>query len=97
MINSVFDVFRRLIAWVLRSVIRRTGGDVVNEDEQVLIQQYAEDITIGVSKESVSLAIKDGYEKLSRREKQGPYRIVEFSAHGTNPFTEFRVVMKGGA
>ncbi len=70
---------------------------MVNEDEQVLIQQYVEDITIGVSKESVDAAIKDGYDKLSRRSKQPPYRIIEFSAHGTNPFTEFRVVMKGGA
>ena len=69
----------------------------MREDEQELIQQYVEDITIGVSEESVALAIKDGYEKLSRRERQPPYRVVEISAHGTNPFTEFRVVMKGGA
>jgi hypothetical protein len=24
-----------------------------------------------------------------------PYRVVEIWAHGTNPFTEFRVIMKG--
>ena len=64
------------------------------DDEQQLVQQYAEGIAIGVSRESTDAAIKDGYEKLSRRGKQPPYRVIEIWAHGTNPFTEFRVVIR---
>ena len=98
MIGGVIDVIRRFIVWAL-SVFRRTGGDVMNDDydDQQLVQQYAEGIAIGVSPESVDAAIKDGYDKFSRRNMPPPYRILEIWAHGTNPFTEFRVVMKGGS
>ena len=97
MIDGVIDVIRRFIVWVL-SVFRRTGGDVMNGDydDQQLVQQYAEGIAIGVSRESIDAAIKDGYDKLSRRDMRPPYRVVEIWAHGTNPFTEFRVVLSGG-
>ncbi len=68
---------------------------MVNDDDEQLVQQYAEGIAIGVSRESVDAAIKDGYDKLSCRNRQPPYRVLEIWAYGTNPFTEFRVVLKG--
>ncbi len=69
---------------------------MVIDDDRQLVQDYAEDIEIGRSTESVAAAIEDGYDKLSRRNGQPPYRVLEIWAHGTNPFTEFRAVMKGG-
>lgn len=67
---------------------------VNDDDDQQLVQQYVEGIQIGVGK-TFDLAVEDGYERLSRRSKKPPYRVLEIWAHGTNPFTEFRVVLKG--
>lgn len=77
------------------ALFRQTGGDMASYGDDELVKEYAEGIAIGVSAESVAEAIKDGYEKLSRRGKQPPYQVLETWAHGTNPFTEFRVVMRG--
>ena len=96
MMRRVVNLLRRFVAWVL-SWFRptETGGDVASYDDEGLIGEYVADLGIGRSKESVHLAIRDGYDRLSERGVKPPYRVVEIWAHGTNPFTEFRVVMKG--
>jgi hypothetical protein len=71
------------------------GGAMASEDDQKLIGEYIADVAIGTDEDTVAEAIKQGYEKLERKGVKPPYRVVEIWAHGTNPFTEFRVIMKG--
>jgi hypothetical protein len=95
MIRPVIDLLRRFVAWVL-SWFRRTetGGDVASYNDEDLIAEYTRDLAVGRSETSVDDAIQDGYKRLNGRANP-PYRVVEIWAYGTNPFTEFRVIMKG--
>jgi len=92
----VIDLLRRFAAWVL-SWFRRTetGGDVASYNDEDLIAEYVAAVAVGPRGDSIEGAVKDGYAKLERRGVRPPYRVVETWAHGTNPFTEFRVIMKG--
>jgi len=94
--RPVIDLLRRFVAWVLSWFRRtKTGGDVASYDDEGLIGEYVADVAIGTSKDSIQDAVRNGYEKLERKGVKPPYRVVEIWAHGTNPFTEFRVIMKG--
>jgi hypothetical protein len=64
--------------------------------DEGLIQDYIRDVAIGTDPDSVENAIRDAYDKLSRRGGTPPFRVIETWAYGSNPFTEFRVVIKGG-
>ena len=54
---------------------------------------YIEGVQVGRG-ESLDDAVKDAYEKLSRRGAYPPFRVVEIGADGTNPFSGFRAVIK---
>jgi hypothetical protein len=96
MMRAVIDLLKRFVAWVL-SWFRRTetGGDMSSYNDDDLIREYTADLAIGRSEESIQAAVRDGYSKLEGRFKP-PYRVLEIWAYGDNPFTEFRVIMKGG-
>ena len=66
------------------------------DDQKKLIGEYIADVAIGTDEDTVAAAIRKGYEKLEAKGIKPPYRVVEIWAHGDNPFTEFRVVLKGG-
>lgn len=58
-------------------------------------EKYLERIDVGEHEKSLDAAIQDGFDKLEKRGLRPPFRVVEILAEGTNPFSGYRVVMRG--
>ena len=60
--------------------------------------EYRDSIFVGVARgdrPQLEDAFEDAYEKAKNAGKRGPFQTLEIVVHGSNPISEYRVVLKG--
>ncbi len=65
-----------------------------------LTGEYRDSIFVGVARgdgeqrPQLEDAFEDAYEKAKNAGKRGPFQTLEIVVHGSNPISEYRVVLK---